>query len=73
MATTPDLSGNSPVGLGTDPKLNKPTRSNAGTPVGSLTPAFSGEIVLDTTNRVLWRGTGTSANTEWMPITQEAA
>lgn len=70
MATTPDLSGNSPIGSATDPKLTKPTRSNAGSPVSSLTPAFAGEIVLDTTNRILWRGTGTSANTEWMPVTE---
>ncbi len=71
MAEVADLSGNLPAGVfGADNKLSKPTRSNAGTPVGSLTPAFSGEVVLDTTNRLLWRGTGTSANTQWAPYAQ---
>lgn len=71
MATVPDISGNSPLGLGIDPKLTKPTRNNAGTPVASLTPAFPGELVMDTTNRVLWRATGTTSS-DWMTVVQEA-
>lgn len=73
MATTIDLSGNFPADLptGVDSKLAKPTRNNAGTPVASLTPAFPGEVVMDTTNFQLWRATGT-ANTDWMTITEVA-
>ena len=71
MAEVVDLSGNWPAGVvGADRKLSKPTRSNAGTPVSSLTPAFPGEVVLDTTNRVLWRAIGT-ANTDWMVFSQD--
>jgi hypothetical protein len=44
-----------------------PNRNNAGTPVGALTPQFSGELVLDTTNGIVYKGMGTTANTQWMP------
>ena len=62
MATVPDLSGNSPI----DFSLCKPNRNNAGTPIGSLTPLYSGEIVHDTTNRMLFRAIGIT-NAAWMP------
>jgi len=51
MAIVPDLSGNSP--------LDKPwttfNRKNAGEPNPALVPQYAGEIVLDTTNNVLWK------------------
>ena len=50
-----------------DYPLCTPSRNNAGTPVASLTPAFPGEIVMDTTNRVLWRAVG-PANTNWIVV-----
>lgn len=65
MATVVDKSGNSR----NDRKLCVANRSNAGAPSGTLTPLYPGEIVVDTTNRVLWRGIGT-ANTSWQPITE---
>ena len=72
MAEVVDLAGNSPYGPGfIDQRLARPNRANAGTPVGTLTPAYPGEIVSDTTNRQLWRGNGTSTN-DWYPITKSA-
>jgi hypothetical protein len=53
---------------GVDRNYSEANRNNAGTPVGSVTPQYTGEIVLDTTNRVLWIATG-PANTDWMTYT----
>ena len=50
-----------------DPPLTKQNRSNAGDPNGSLTPIFSGEIVLDTTNKKLWQAQ-TLLNSGWVEI-----
>jgi hypothetical protein len=68
MATVRDLSGNTPPNTNgqVDKKYETPNRSNAGTPVAALTPQYSGEIVLDTTNRQLWYAFGTGTN-DWMP------
>lgn len=44
------------------------SRTNAGEPNGSLTPAFAGEIVLDTTNNAVWKALGTG-NTTWVALT----
>lgn len=52
-----------------DTRLTTPTRTNAGTPVAALTPAFPGEIVFDSTNRILWQATGTT-NAHWMPVSE---
>jgi hypothetical protein len=41
-----------------DKPLTSANRSNAGNPNGSLTPQFSGEIIHDTTNQVLWQAQG---------------
>lgn len=70
MATVTDLSGNHASSLpgGVDTKLSKFNRSNAGSPVASLTPQYPGEVVLDTTNRILWRAVGTT-NADWEPTT----
>lgn len=64
MATVKDLSGNSPIGDATDNSYDSVQRNNAGSPVGAVTPAYVGELIFDTTNRVLFRAHGT-ANTEW--------
>ncbi len=40
------------------------TRTNAGTPNATLTPAFAGEIVWDTTNKVRWVAVN-KLNTGW--------
>ena len=65
MATVRDLSGNTNAALGSDDELEKPNRNNAGSPVGSITPNYPGEIVLDTTNFLNWEAAGT-ANTDWV-------
>ena len=52
-----------------DKRLSTPNRNNAGTPVGALTPLYQGEIVLDTTNGILYVMTGTT-NNDWMPVTR---
>ncbi|MCI0557525.1 MAG: hypothetical protein MN733_03440 [Nitrososphaera sp.] len=48
-----------------DKPLTKHNRTNAGDPNGSLTPQYSGEIVLDTTNKKLWQAQ-TLLNTDWV-------
>ena len=67
MAIVADKSGNGPV-TGNDYTSEKANRNNAGTPSGSLTPLFSGELVYDTTNGVMYRGTNTAANTSWEKV-----
>ena len=42
-------------------------RTNAGSPSGSLTPYFVGEEVLDTTNTIWYKATGTG-NTNWVAL-----
>lgn len=68
MATVADLSGN---GVRTDGAYTKANRTNAGSPAGSLTPQYAGELVYDTTNAVMFRGTNTAANTSWEKIIRE--
>lgn len=61
MATVADLAG-----IGTlDPPLTKQNRTNAGDPNGTLTPQFSGEIILDTTGKKLWQAQ-TLLNSGWV-------
>lgn len=68
MATVVDVSGNNPIDTNhVDDKLEHPTRYNAGDPTGSLTPAFSGELVMDTTNEILYRADGLT-NTSWTRV-----
>lgn len=52
-----------------DKKFATPNRSNAGTPVAAVVPLYAGEIVLDTTNRVLWEAVGLT-NADWQPVTK---
>lgn len=46
-----------------DKTLVKANRTNAGTPVGALTPQFAGEWVYDTTGNIWWRGVNTLGST----------
>jgi hypothetical protein len=67
MATVADLSGNRPNNAPlVDVTYSKANRTNAGTPIGSLVPLYPGEIVLDSTNRLLWRAIGIT-NANWEP------
>jgi hypothetical protein len=52
----------------TDHALDSYSRTNAGEPNSSLTPAFAGEIVLDTTNNCLWKAMGVGSTT-WVALT----
>ena len=69
MAIVADLSGNFPVDnlTGSDTRLSSVNRRNAGSPSGTLTPRYAGEIVMDTTGSQLFMGTGTT-NTDWTPV-----
>ena len=57
-------------GIAADVSYCTYSRSNAGTPNAVLTPAFVGEIVFDTTNKVRWKAT-TALNTGWRPLEAE--
>jgi hypothetical protein len=63
MATVRERSGFTPV----DKKYAHPNRTNAGTPIGSLTPLYANELVLDTTNSRYFKGVGTT-NNDWLPV-----
>jgi len=51
-----------------DKSFTSYNRTNAGSPNATLTPLFSGEIVLDTTNHSLWKAMGLTNNT-WVALT----
>ena len=53
---------------GTDPSYTTYTRTNAGEPNGSVTPEFVGELVLDTTNNILWKSLSLT-NSSWVALT----
>lgn len=53
-----------------DKSFCTPNRTNAGSPVSSVTPQYAGEIIMDTTNGVRWRAWG-AANTNWYPLDTE--
>lgn len=72
MAIIPNKDG-AGIGAGggqttTDKPFTSPNRKNAGSPLGALTPMYSGEIVLDTTTGDLWYATDTT-NSGWAPAT----
>jgi hypothetical protein len=71
MAIVPNRDGRpvNPDGRMVDPVYSQPNRNNAGTPVGSLTPSYINEVVLDTTSGQLYIAIG-AANTNWTPITK---
>lgn len=62
MAIVADSSGNNPY---IDKPLTKHNRVNAGDPNGALTPQYSGEIILDSTNKKLWQAQSI-ANSTWV-------
>lgn len=68
MAIVADRSGNTLAPTGVDRPYTTPNRKNAGSPVGSLTPQYSGEVVLDSTTGDLWFATDLT-NTGWAPAT----
>lgn len=51
-----------------DPALCTYNRTNAGEPNGSITPLFLGEMILDTTNNILWKSLSL-ANSSWVALT----
>ena len=53
---------------GVDVSYVNASRTNAGEPNGVLTPAFAGEIVLDTTDNCLWKAL-TLVNNSWVALT----
>lgn len=65
MATVKNLNNVNPI---VDPEYCTYNRTNAGEPNGSLTPEFVGELVLDTTNNILWKALS-SANSSWVALT----
>jgi len=59
-----DKSGANP----TDKPFDQYNRTNAGSPLGSVTPQYAGERVLDTTNGVLYEALGVT-NSTWVQVT----
>lgn len=75
MAIVPNLAGTGPYNMdsnggavGTDKRLSSPNRKNAGTPVGTLTPMYTGEMVFDTVNLQMYVGQSVTDNTAWVPV-----
>lgn len=60
------------AGIGTpvDKSYCTYNRSGAGTPNGSVTPQFAGEIYWDTTNKVRWKSVAMT-NADWHPLEAE--
>lgn len=54
----------------TDPSFCSPNRTNAGSPAGTITPQYAGEIIMDTTNNVRWKAHGVGSNS-WTPMEAE--
>ena len=50
---------------GKDVRSRMTYTTNAGSPVGSVTPAFIGQVCYDTTNKDFYVATDTAANTDW--------
>lgn len=72
MAIVPDLSGaplmaNGVNGRNTDRKLSDPNRTISGSPLGTTTPQYTGERVLDSVSYQLWAATDLTVN-GWVPI-----
>ena len=55
-----------------DSSYNSPNRTTAADPNAVLTPQYSGEIVLDTANKKLWKAENLT-NTSWVTITAHIA
>lgn len=77
MAIVRDLAGGGNVGFQdgrtVDRRLASPNRTQAGTPLGSLTPQYAGELVLDTLNTQMWQasmpvGAVAFTTSSWIPV-----
>jgi hypothetical protein len=66
MAIVADKSGVNP----TDRPYCTRNRVSAASPNTVLTPAYVGEIVFDTTNKVRWKADGIT-NADWRPMEAE--
>lgn len=64
MAIVVDRSGNNPL----DEPWTTFNRKIAGEPNGAAVPLYAGEIVMDTTNNVLWKAMSTT-NDCWVALT----
>lgn len=69
MATVRNKARNSAF---VDPSYATYNRTNAGEPNGTITPQFVGEMILDTTNNILWKCLS-SANNSWVALTGPSA
>jgi len=69
MAIVPNLAfpPNTNPSFPVDPPLTTPNRYNAGSPAGTLTPLYAGEIVVDTTGHQMYQALGTS-NNSWAQV-----
>ena len=63
MAIVPNKGMSTPV----DKKYATPNRTNAGAPVGSLTPLYPNELVFDSTNTRYYKGIGRT-NNDWQYV-----
>jgi hypothetical protein len=73
MAIVPDLSGiplmaNGVAGRNVDRKLSDANRVISGSPLGTTTPQYTGERILDSVGYQLWAATDLTT-TGWHPIT----
>lgn len=68
MATVQERSRNTPL----DKKYAHPNRNNAGTPIGSLTPEYTNELILDTTNQRYYKAIGRT-NNDWLYVVKTEA
>lgn len=64
MAIVTDKSGANP----TSGSFITHTRSVAGTPVGSTVPAFVGEVIWDSTNKLRYKAVALT-NNDWVALT----
>lgn len=60
MATVVEKSKRTPV----DKKFAEPNRKNSGTPIGTLTPLYKGEMVIDSTTGTIYYALGLT-NSDW--------
>lgn len=54
-----------------DPAYCSANRTNGGEPNGGVTPLFVGEMILDTTNNILWKSLSLT-NNSWVALTGPA-
>ena len=64
MAIVANLAGTTPR----DVPWTTWNRRNAGEPNATIVPQYAGEIILDTTNNVLWKAMGIT-NDSWVALT----